>query len=151
MTELTLTRAEVAALTTEEALRYYGRELDVEVARDVLGCRVETIKPSWYPYEVVLFFRADSPMIEYAWDINSCNALMHRNGVDDKDGTAPVLPSFSEEWEHAGIVIRHMANIGRPLHVEGELTPRAVCLAALRAVRVADGRAQGNKMTEANP
>lgn len=133
-----------------------GRELDELVAEQVMGLRVERIKPDWYPVEVALFFRPGNPLVEYSLDERSCNARMFRNGVDEKDGTAPPLPFYSEEIEHAWEVMEKLRESGDVLslnwypdaghwecvvhrlpHAHGEATTvsLAICLAALASAR----------------
>ena len=95
-----------------------GREIDVLVAEHVMGFHVERIKPDWYPHEVTLFFRPGNPLVEYSYDENACNAMMHRNGKDDSDGTASPLPFYSEEIEHAWEVVEKLAANGWNVAVE---------------------------------
>lgn len=79
-------------------------EIDIAIAEKVFGFKVNKVKPDWYPYEVLLFYHEGDPLISYSWDENACNAMMHANGRDGSDGTAPPLPHYSvepegREWE----------------------------------------------------
>jgi hypothetical protein len=99
-------------LTRLEAEALEGRDLDIAVARYVIGMHVERITPAWYGREVTLFFRPGNPLVEYSYDEHSCNAMMFRNGVDPSDGTARPLPLYSEEMDDAWSLRHWLAERG---------------------------------------
>lgn len=143
-----------------------GPELNALVAEKVLGLIRRDIEPTWYqrdgqpPRIVTLFLHPDSGLVWYSYDKYGCNAIMHRNGVDDKDGSAEVLPSYSEDIAAAWEVVEQIGlfdarpsidlDVGLALQREsggdwvvkyrfgcvvarGNTAPLAICLAALEA------------------
>ena len=140
-----------------------GRELDALVAEKAMGYRRVDLTPEWLGREVWCFYPGDSPLMEYSWDEPSGNAMMHRNGKDESDGTADILPSYSTDIAAAFEIVEKL----RDQHMELELSvvpkgapaypddaqwlagfsddgptnqewgataPHAICLAALKAV-----------------
>ena len=139
-----------------------GRKLDALVAEEVLGYRVERVTPEWAGREVTLFFAPGHTLVTYSCDFRSDNAMMYRNGEDDRDGIAPPLPVFSEDIAAAWEVVEHLkdrnwairlsnktvnwcwwayvydyssADARAEATVQAETAPLAICLAALAAVR----------------
>ncbi len=136
------------------------RQLDLVVAEHVFGLVPRKVKPDWYKLEVTLFSYPNDPLITYSFDENACNACMHRNGVDEKAGTARPLPFWACEDEGATEVVREMEGRGfgweirklaepvdpsRPYEARfcsatvdarasAESSARAICTAALRAL-----------------
>ena len=118
-----------------------NRQLDIMIAEHVLGYVTRRIKPSWYKYEVILFFEKDHPLVIYSFDENSCNAMMYANGVDEKDGTAQALPFYSTEIQDAWEVCVAMQGdyyFGTGLEglysYSSEDAAREICVEALKAV-----------------
>lgn len=109
-----------------EALNLESREIDSLVATEIMGLTKKTIQPDWYPHPVDLFFHPDGGFVVYSYDENACNAMMHRNGKDDSDGTAPPLPSFSTDVEYLGELLLSM-------DVDPETFCRDQCFSALKA------------------
>ena len=95
-----------------------GREMDCLVAEKVMGWRVERVRPSWYPVEVLCFYEEWSRNISYTYDERSCNAMLYRNGVDDSNGTAPPLPQFSEDIAATWTVVERLQEQGWHLSLE---------------------------------
>lgn len=137
------------------------REKDAVVAEKVMGFRVVTIKPKWYRLPVQCFYEEDSPLIAYSLDANACNAMMYRNGEDDRDGTAPPLPHYTsdESWDDLREVVDGVMGSDPPRGITGHTfwleresagcwvcsfwgersaeaptAPEAVCIAALTAL-----------------
>lgn len=134
-----------------------SRQLDCDIAQNVLDYHAEWVKPSWYAFPVLCFYRKGSPLIKYSYDENGCNAMMFRNGVDDSAGTAPPLPQYSENIEDAWEVVEKFhaddkqfvlwavgkgrwvaqvmdeAGTGPIADCDADTAPEAICLAALAA------------------
>ena len=113
-------------MTLAEALALDSRELDALVATEIMGLEKQTIQPDWYPHPVDLFIHPKNGLIVYSYDENACNAMMHRNGKDDSDGTAQPLPSFSCDVESLDEILLSM-------DIDPETFCRDQCFAALRA------------------
>lgn len=152
-------------MSYDTTLGLTGRTLDCIVAEEVLGLEARWVKPDWYQFEVVCFYQSGFPLMVYSYDENACNACMHRNGVDDSDGTAQSLPHYSGEdsngveWEVVSAMSeRHGCAFkittlqegdrvvfeceftpkegGKPpASARGEFPQEAICLAAVRYVR----------------
>lgn len=121
--------------------------LNLAVAEKVLGYRVVKAKPAWYPFEVWCFYAPGDTTEEwmaYSWDQNACNAMMFRNGKDDKAGTAPPLPGYvfdiSAAWNvvaeirERGLLEAFKAHLGDVWASSEEDAAVAICRAALAAV-----------------
>lgn len=68
--------------------------------RDILiaikkGLLPVILYPSYYPTPVLGLFESKNMSIVYSFDVDACNARMYRNGKDDRDGYAQLLPFFS--------------------------------------------------------
>lgn len=81
------------------------RELDILVAEKVLGMRIERIQTKWYNHDILCFYEPSCDLMVYSYDENACNAMMYRNGVDERDGVAQPLPHYSLEMETAWEVV----------------------------------------------
>ena len=74
--------------------------INVRVAEKVFGLHVESVVKKdmgGNNIEVLLFFAPGRRFVEYSFDLNSCNWMMYRNGVDDKNGTAEPLPQYDDD------------------------------------------------------
>jgi len=126
--------------------------LRILLAQHVFGLEMRVVKPTWYKLPVALFYvPGHYDWIQYSWDADSCNAMMCANGKDGR--SAPSLPFWAEEMEHAWSVVEQMHERGLHLELigsEGGFTvrfgadtasfaagaPEAIARAALRAVGV---------------
>jgi hypothetical protein len=129
-----------------------ARELDALVAEKVLGMHVERIRPAWYHggQEVLCFYQPLGTLMEYSLDADACNAMMFRNGVDERDGIAPPLPFYTGDIAAAWEVVAHMlGNSDQAAYLRfmglwqqsgvaapAEIAAERICRAALAAVAI---------------
>lgn len=85
-----------------------ARPLDHLIAVHVFGLEAQTVQPTWYKLPVTLYRYPGDSIWTYSYDDDACNACMHRNGVDDRDGTARPLPFWANEMEYAWEVVEQM-------------------------------------------
>lgn len=58
----------------------------------------EVLNTPWYHGGPVTgFYEPGNPLMVYSFDAKSCGAIMYRNGVDEKDGTASPLPDYAAQ------------------------------------------------------
>jgi hypothetical protein len=95
-------------MTNDQIDELDGPKLSALILTHIFDYTVQTVKPDWYPHEVLCFYPPGSTLMEYSWDKNGCNAIMHANGKDASDGNAKPLPHICEELEEAWHVVEYL-------------------------------------------
>lgn len=78
-------------------MEYHPESIDVQVGSIIYTPK--ELRLIGYPLKVIGFYEEDNPLMIYSWDKGSCNAMMFRNGENDKDGIAQPLPRYSTSLE----------------------------------------------------
>jgi hypothetical protein len=112
-------------MTQEQALDYAmklpispGRKLDILIAHALFGYQMRLPNTPWYPVQIIVFYADDGTMM-YSFDQRSCNAMMFKNGVDDRDGTVPALPMWCEDLTHTDTILAEMRDRGWSVSIHG--------------------------------